>query len=266
MAPGGSHAWDGDRWCPVSPDGRFAWDGQQWVRLEGFSPTPPVVVARGGPLEFDYPVPSRSGARGTQFAVIDLETTGFSPSRDRVVEVAVVRVDGSGRVLNRWQSLVNPGRPTGPAWVHRITDAMVASAPSFDDLADDLVAQLSGAVVVAHNASFEEGFLRAEFARCGARLPAWPALCTMRWSRALVAAPNHRLSTLTELLGIELADPHTALGDADATTELLTRLLEAAPREPRWSTPAPVVPCLPQGRGMPRQPRDPHPRRAAPGS
>lgn len=263
VSPDGRHAWDGRAWLPVSPDGYYAWDGQQWVLMAGFHPTPPIRVPGGSELRFQYPGVTRKARLPEQFAVVDLETTGFSPTYERVVEVAVVRMDRQGRVLSQWQSLVNPGRDTGPAWIHRITDSMVSDAPTFDDLADDLAAQLSGAVIVAHNAGFEEKFLAAEFRRTGAMLPAWPALDTLDLARATVNAPNYRLATLTESFGIPHVDAHSALGDARATAALLPFLLRAAGGRLAWESAAPAIPIAGQGRALPRPPGDPYGRQAA---
>src|SRR5699024_9393809 len=121
-----------------------------------------------GPL-FHY---GGAGGRGRDrhehhgpYAVIDLETTGLSPkSGDRVIEVAVARVDAKGRIEDEFATLIHPdGADTGPVFIHGISNDAVRDAPRFADIAGELLARLDGAVVVAHNATFEEHFLRAEF-------------------------------------------------------------------------------------------------------
>lgn len=177
-----------------------------------------------------------SGAAGQQpldsveFAVIDLETTGFSPARgDRIIEIGVVRVTGTGRPLGEWTTLLDPGRPVGASHVHRITPRDVAGAPRFADVARDLAAQLSGAVVTAHNASFEQRFLRAEFEAAGMAVPTLPALCTMRLARETgLDTPDHRLGTCCAYFGLAFGDAHAALADARATARLLPRMFEHA--------------------------------------
>ena len=109
-------------------------------------------------------------ARTGRYAVVDVETTGFSPTGDGVVEVACVLVQ-DGRVERRWSSLVNPLRPI--PWratdVHGITDDDVAQAPTLAELEGELVALCAGATVVAHNASFDLSFLTV--------LQSHPVLC-----------------------------------------------------------------------------------------
>src|SRR5690606_42030782 len=93
------------------------------------------------------------------FAVVDLETTGFSPRLgDRVAEVAVVLVDDAGRVEDEWCTLVNPERDLGPQHVHGIAAADVALAPTFDLVAPALLHLLAGRVLVAHNAAVDTRF------------------------------------------------------------------------------------------------------------
>ena len=186
-------------------------------------------------------------------AVVDLETTGFTPGPDRAIEVGIVRVDPSGEIVDEWTTLVNPGRDVGPTWVHGVTDDMVASAPTFAAIADEVLDRLEGAVVVAHNASFDGGFLAHEFALAGVPAPALPAACTLqvaRWSG--LNLPNYRLATCCEAFGLTNTGAHSALGDARVTAELATRLL-ASPPELRWPLAPPALPRL--GRRADARPR-----------
>ena len=101
----------------------------------------------------------------TPLAIVDLETTGGDPAHDRITEVGIVLVDGDLRV--EWSSLVNPGIPI-PGNIQRftgITDDMVRRAPRFADIAQQVSTLLHGRLFVAHNARFDHGFLRNEFAR-----------------------------------------------------------------------------------------------------
>ncbi|GEM_PF-948307 len=162
------------------------------------------------------------------YAVIDVETTGrVADGTDRIVEVAVVLTDATGRVLDEWATLINPERDTGPVHVHGISQAAVEHAPMFRDIADELLARLHGAVIVAHNASFDERFLSTEFARAGYSGLAMPAICTLWLSKQTLAAPNYRLETLAQTYGIEAPAAHSALGDARTVAKLLSILLEA---------------------------------------
>ena len=102
----------------------------------------------------------------------DLETTGMSPTEDRIVELAAVRIERDGEVT-RYQSLINPGRPIpGRATaVHHISDGMVADAPRFSEVGRAFLEFAAESTLVAHNAYFDLGFLQESLARTG--LPLW---------------------------------------------------------------------------------------------
>lgn len=154
-------------------------------------------------------------------AIVDLETTGGDPRADRVTEVGVVLIDGG--VRREWSSLVNPGVPI-PLSIQRftgITDDMVAGAPRFADLAEELAALLHGRLFIAHNARFDHGFLRNEFARVG--LDFSPrVLCTVRLSRALYPQfPKHGLDALMARFDLHCDARHRAIGDARVVRDFL---------------------------------------------
>jgi DNA polymerase-3 subunit epsilon len=155
-------------------------------------------------------------------AIVDLETTGGSPAWDRVTEIAVMEIDGF-EVSSEWSTLVNP-ETTIPAAIQvltGITNDMVAGAPRFAALAEELFERLGGRVFVAHNARFDYGFLRHEFERTGRKFLA-KTLCTVRLSRRLYPEhPRHNLDSLIERHGIDCRARHRALGDADALWQFL---------------------------------------------
>lgn len=155
------------------------------------------------------------------YAVVDVETTGFAArGSDRIVEVAVVQLDSTGRVTGEWCTLLNPGRDLGPQHVHRIRAADVWHAPTFAQAAGALAARLAGRVVVAHNLSFDARFLTAEFARIGVDLPV-SGLCTMRLAdRYLPDRAGRSLRACCEAAGVVLESAHSALYDARATARL----------------------------------------------
>ncbi|MEO6566791.1 MAG: exonuclease domain-containing protein [Casimicrobiaceae bacterium] len=153
-------------------------------------------------------------------AFVDLETTGMHAEGDRITEVAIVRVDidpaGGPPRVTEWSSLVDPGVPIPPVIqvLTGITDAMVAGAPPFADVAGHIEAQLDGAVFIAHNARFDHGFLKHAFARVKRPLTA-RALCTVRLSRRLYPdAQGHGLDALVARHGLTNTARHRALGDA----------------------------------------------------
>jgi len=154
------------------------------------------------------------------FAFVDLETTGTSAQGDRITEIGIVRVDDDGaRVhVTEWSSLVDPEVPIPPAIqaLTGITNAMVASAPSFSTVANDVRALLDGCVFVAHNARFDYGFLKHAFARLERSFSA-RVLCTVRLSRRLFPdADGHGLDALIVRHAIPVSERHRALGDARA--------------------------------------------------
>lgn len=194
-------------------------------------------------------------------AVVDVETTGLSPWRhDRVVEIAVVLLGGDGEVRREYETLVNPGRDIGPTSIHGITARDVLQAPSFADIAGDLVSLLRSASVLAgHNISFDRNFLIGEFQRLSARFPELPMMCTCR------LMGRQSLKACCRELGVALDGTpgsfHSALFDARATAEIITRLLEddaellPVGRQPiAWPDLAPTR-TRPVTRRVARQPR-----------
>ena len=164
--------------------------------------------------------------------LVDLETTGANPVEDRITEIAVMRVE-RGRVVECWQSLVNPGRRI-PALIQRIigiTDDMVADAPAFAELADHVRTLLDGSVFVAHNARFDYGFIRNEYARIGEQFEA-PVLCTVKLSRALYPEYHkHGLDALIERHGFVCDARHRAMGDADVLWQFARKVVADFPAE-----------------------------------
>ena len=156
------------------------------------------------------------------YVVLDLETTGGSPQRDRITEIAAVRMEG-GQQAARWSTLVNPGTPI-PFFIQNLTgisNQMVHDAPTFANVVPQLLELLDGAVLVAHNAPFDHGFLLGEFARLQIDLRV-RTLCTVRLSRALY--PQHRSHSLDAIMrrhGMSSSARHRAMGDVDVVLEWL---------------------------------------------
>ncbi|WP_192036980.1 3'-5' exonuclease family protein [Halomonas sp. YLGW01] len=152
---------------------------------------------------------------------LDLETTGTRTTRDRITEIAALKVF-DGEVVERFVQLVNPGQPI-PAQIQRltgITEAMVEDAPRFADLADAFYAFLGDAELVAHNMRFDYGFLRNEFARADIQFRA-RTLCTLKLSRRLAPEhPHHNLDALIERYDLPRQARHRAEGDAEALLAL----------------------------------------------
>ena len=156
------------------------------------------------------------------YAVVDIETTGSSKNSSSITEIAVVRMRGS-TVIGEWSSLVNPIRNI-PAHITRLTgisNHMVESAPVFDQIADQLLEQLDGAIFVAHNVGFDYGFIKSAFERMGVNFR-MPKYCTVVNSRkAFPGLKSYSLGNLTQHFDIDLYSHHRALSDAKATAILL---------------------------------------------
>lgn len=201
-----------------------------------------------------YPVPRGPYQHTDQgFAVIDLETTGFDAGgRDRIVEVAIVRLDAGGHELGVFETLIDPQRPVGAGAVHGIDDTMVRGAPTFPEIAASILAWLQGVVVVAHNAPFENAFLSAEYARAGWAGSRLPAIDTLPLAQSCLRTPDHKLRTVCRWAGVTIDRPHTALGDARATGRMLPSLLARAGQTLTWRDPLPQLGGAIGGRYRPR--------------
>ena len=148
---------------------------------------------------------------------VDIETNGGNGERGRITEIAVIRVE-NGEVVDEYESLVNPGAPI-PYWITRltgITNADLATAPYFDDIAADLHRIMDGAIFVAHNVRFDYSFIKRQLeANNYAFRP--KLFCTVRMSRAMY--PEHRGHSLEKIIarhGIAVQGRHRAYDDAKA--------------------------------------------------
>lgn len=147
-------------------------------------------------------------------AFLDVETTGLSPEyNDRICEIAILR--NAGKKTVEWQTLVNPERSISPGAtaINGITDAMVATAPPFRDIASRALELLDGAIVVCHNASFDLGFMSAELAQCGIVLPRIPVIDTLRIARRYFNFSSNILGNIADTLDIDIKEKHRAMAD-----------------------------------------------------
>lgn len=197
----------------LGTDPRFLVDAEGVWRLD------PALAPFGVPLP-DVP-----------FAVVDVETTGGASWRGhRIIEIAIVEVRG-GRIVDEFETLINPGHAVPPSIVALtgITTEVVAQAPYFEHMADEIHGRLAGRVFVAHNATFDWGFVSAELLRAASDVPGVPRLCTIRMARRLATGLRRRnLDVLARHFGIEIHRRHRAHGDALATARVFLRLLDEA--------------------------------------
>ncbi len=162
-----------------------------------------------------------------RLAFLDLETTGTDASRDRITEVGIVWMQ-DGAETGEWSTLVDPGVAIPPAIqaLTGIDNAMVRGAPPFESIADDLADRLQGCVLVAHNARFDYGFLKAGFRRLGRRFQS-DVLCTVRLSRQLYPEyGSHGLDALVARHRLGHEGRHRALGDARLIARFFGRVRE----------------------------------------
>lgn len=158
------------------------------------------------------------------YTIVDVETTGLYPGGgDRVIEIAIIRLDNTGQVLNTYSTLINPQRDIGATHIHGITAEDVKNAPMFQDVIGDVIQNLRGTALVAHNVSFDRRFLNAEFKRLNTGLPNIPCFCTLQLSKLIDrGVPSRKLYVLCDYFGIDLEKAHTAYADAKATAELFS--------------------------------------------
>ncbi|MBN9424082.1 MAG: hypothetical protein BGO63_07620 [Candidatus Accumulibacter sp. 66-26] len=162
---------------------------------------------------------------------VDLETTGANFANDRIIEVGIVELDENG--AREWSVLVNPETEISPfiTGLTGIDSTMVATAPTFEQLAPQVLDKLRGRLFVAHNARFDYSFLKREFKRLGINFRA-PTLCTVKLSRKLFPEHHrHNLDTLVERYGLSVGDRHRALADAKVLRDLWQRWHEILPAE-----------------------------------
>ena len=153
--------------------------------------------------------------------VIDCETTGLG-SNDRIIEIAVLTLDPrTWEPTDEYETLINPERDVGPVGIHGITASMVEAAPTFPEIITTLAHRLHGAILIAHNLSFDARMLGYEFKRLGVDFDAGSGLCTYR-------ATGSKLITACRRYEIKLSNQHRALADARATAALARKIFANA--------------------------------------
>ena len=189
------------------------------------------------PHPFRMPTPATKFANIT-FVVFDTETTGFSPVKDRLVEIGAVKIR-NGEVLGEKTWLINPQRyiPYFVQEVHHITPEMVRDKPVFAEVYPEFLEFIDGAVLVAHNAPFDVRFIAAEALRNGFPVPKNAVLDSLtlfkRWHPDL---KSHTVSSLIELFGIDTEglQAHRATDDSIFVYRAIQSELEQRGTEPRF--------------------------------
>ena len=169
----------------------------------------------------------------TTFVIIDLETTGGSPGINAITEIGAQKVQG-GKVIGEFQTLVNPGVPLPPfiTVLTGITEKMLLPAPSINEVFPQLLEFLgseSETVLVAHNATFDLGFLKAAASALGYTFPKYQSLDTVKIARQVLTKDevrNYKLDTLSQFFKTETSPTHRALDDVRATVSVFHGLIE----------------------------------------
>lgn len=165
--------------------------------------------------------------KNTEYAIVDIETTGGNASGSRITEIAIIIHDGKN-VIDRYETLINPEKdiPLSIFGLTGINNEMVANAPIFDDISEKVLEMLTDRIFVAHNVNFDYSFVHHQLEQAGFK---WSAkkLCTVRAARKIKPGlGSYSLGNLCNSLNIDLENRHRAGGDADATAILFSLLLE----------------------------------------
>lgn len=162
---------------------------------------------------------------------LDLETTGLSPIGDKIIEIAIIKINKDGST-ETFQSLINPERPIPPITIdiHHITDQMVKNEPRIDEVLPRAINFIGRAAVIAHNAKFDMGYLSYNAQLLKLSFPGNPIYCTCQMARRTMKQLNrHSLSFLCEHFEIVNENHHRALDDTKACMELFFKLIEERP-------------------------------------
>ena len=162
------------------------------------------------------------------YAIVDIETTGSYSAANGITEISIHVFDGTS-VVEKYETLINPGQSI-PRYIQAmtgITDEMVADAPTFDQVAENIYAILQDKIFIAHSVNFDYSFIKGHLATCGFDRDC-RKLCTVRLSRKIIPGKlSYSLGHLCDSLGIYINDRHRAGGDAEATVRLFRLLLES---------------------------------------
>lgn len=162
------------------------------------------------------------------FTVIDVETTGLSSTKNRIIEIGMVRIEKL-KIVSKFHSLINPDTyiPSFITQFTGISNEDVEEAPSFENIADEVIAYMENSVLTAHNLPFDFSFLKNELDLCGYETPNLQTLCTLKLSRRIFPFLKSRsLGSVAMHLKIKNSDAHRALSDAETTARILIKLIK----------------------------------------
>ncbi len=167
------------------------------------------------------------------FVVVDAETTGLSAYKDRIIEIALVRIENL-RIVSKFSTLINPQRPI-PSFITSFTgisDEDVEYSPVFFQIKDKILEELDVCIVVAHNLPFDLSFLTNEFRIIGEQFNPVASICTLKLSRRIFPSLKSKsLSSVSSFLRIKNPNSHRALSDAETTAQILIRIIKRLKKE-----------------------------------
>lgn len=185
------------------------------------------VVDDGVPIAYS---PADIDLEEATYVVFDVETTGLSAVYDTIIEIAGVRLKG-GEIIDRFESFANPHEPLSQTIIDLtgITDDMLRDAPEVEAVMSDFHKWMGDDILVAHNASFDMGFMNKAFEQIGLEKASNPVVDTLELARFILPQlKSHRLNTLCKHYGIELTQHHRAIYDTEATAYLHWKLIKEA--------------------------------------
>lgn len=165
------------------------------------------------------------------FCIVDIETTGFSPTQDNIIEIGAIKYR-NGEILERFESYIfAPFIPPKITEITNITSEMIANAPNLSAVLRDFKVFLEEAIFMAHNIKFDFNFINEKLALCGIPLMKNARVCTLELARKTLDAPKYGLGFLNEFLEINSAVRHRALADCEIAIKVFeTSLLNLPPQ------------------------------------
>ena len=164
----------------------------------------------------------------TAFSVVDLETTGLSPNRNRVIEIAIIKIENL-KISDKLHYLINPQTYIPPfiTSLTGISNDDVIGAPTFSDIVDEIISFTDNTILTAHNLSFDSSFLNTEFMISGREFINEHTCCTLKISRKIFPTLKSKsLSSVAQSLNLKNVNAHRALGDAEITAKILLRMIK----------------------------------------
>lgn len=172
------------------------------------------------------------------FSIIDVETTGLSASRNRIIEIAIVKIEKL-RITKRLNYLINP-QTYIPPFITSLTgidNDDVANAPLFSEVVDEIISFIDNTILTAHNFPFDYGFLNSEFMLAGRELINDQSCCTLKIARNIYPDLHSKsLSSVASYLSLKSSNAHRALGDAEITAKILLKMIKELQKKNKIST------------------------------